>query len=368
MSGRKTFGLFGSIEKKSKNEKSICKNIEIGKIKKHFLEKDFIIPEYQRDLDIDKVEEMYEKINKSIDNLIIFSNQVNPIQIATIQIEENKFNHIVIDGQHRLNALIKLPTKFNKILFTFHLQICNNEKEAIEKFKTCIKGNDTNYLIDSQLLNPYFKDSIPYKLKLLIQDELSEYFVNSKKNPYIYNLESFLIKLKNIGFFFKYKNKSVKQLYKLLIKRNNKFFNKKYLQYIKDNNYDVFYKKEIICIQNKRIFSLKNNNFIDYLNNVKIDKFHKFRKVKQTIPKKLKEFIWKTYCNNKNFDYNQNIECPITFCTNIISLNKFHCGHIISEANGGNLQVKNLQPLCANCNISMGKKNWKDYDILSIYI
>jgi len=46
MSGRKTFGLFGTIEKKSQNNKSICKNISINKIKKHFINEDFIIPEY----------------------------------------------------------------------------------------------------------------------------------------------------------------------------------------------------------------------------------------------------------------------------------------------------------------------------------
>ena len=173
MSGRKTYGLFGSIEKKSMNERSICKNIEIGKIKKHFKENDFEIPEYQRDLDEDKVDEMFQKINTSVDDLIIFSNQVNPIQIATIQIEDNKYKHIVIDGQHRLHALVMLPNKFNKILFTFHLQICENEMEAIEKFKTCIKGNDTNYLIDSNTLTPYFKESVPYRFKKILRDAFS---------------------------------------------------------------------------------------------------------------------------------------------------------------------------------------------------
>ena len=36
-----------------------------------------------------------------------------------------------------------------------------------------------------------------------------------------------------------------------------------------------------------------------------------------------------------------------------ITQSKFHCGHIISEVNGGELHVDNLKPICARCNLSM---------------
>ena len=39
----------------------------------------------------------------------------------------------------------------------------------------------------------------------------------------------------------------------------------------------------------------------------------------------------------------------------------FNCGHIIAEANGGELIVSNLKPICQNCNSSMGTKNMDDF-------
>jgi len=309
---------------------------------------------------------MFNRINNSKDDLTIFSNQVNPIQLATIIIDQNIYKHIVIDGQHRLHALIRLPLIFDKIEFTFHIQICQNENEAIEKFKTCIKGNDEKYLIDTNILTPYFRESKPYQFKNKLLENYGDYFVKSKKNPYIYNLESFIIELKNNNFFNKYKKKSINNLINLLIKRNNKFYKKKYLHYVKDNNYDLFYKKEIYYIQNKIIFSLKNNNFIDYIKNVKIDKYHKFRKVKQKIPKKLKELVWNKYCNKNELNSDIVTKCPISFCNTKIYKTNFHCGHIISEANGGLLNFNNLKPLCSNCNLSMGRNNWCKYDPISV--
>ena len=39
----------------------------------------------------------------------------------------------------------------------------------------------------------------------------------------------------------------------------------------------------------------------------------------------------------------------------------FHCGHIISEQNGGDIKVDNLKPICGLCNSSMVTKNMNDF-------
>ena len=39
----------------------------------------------------------------------------------------------------------------------------------------------------------------------------------------------------------------------------------------------------------------------------------------------------------------------------------FHCGHIISEFNGGNLDVENLKPICQPCNSSMKTMNMDEF-------
>ena len=41
----------------------------------------------------------------------------------------------------------------------------------------------------------------------------------------------------------------------------------------------------------------------------------------------------------------------------------FHCGHIISEANGGEIKLDNLRPICHSCNSSMGTVNMDEFII-----
>ena len=42
-------------------------------------------------------------------------------------------------------------------------------------------------------------------------------------------------------------------------------------------------------------------------------------------------------------------------------MGSWECGHIKSEANGGDLNTNNLKPICSGCNKSMGSKNMDDY-------
>ena len=51
--------------------------------------------------------------------------------------------------------------------------------------------------------------------------------------------------------------------------------------------------------------------------------------------------------------------CQCCNITTIAQMN-FHCGHIISEFNGGKMTIDNLIPLCQLCNSSMGKTKLKD--------
>lgn len=74
-----------------------------------------------------------------------------------------------------------------------------------------------------------------------------------------------------------------------------------------------------------------------------------------TIPPKLKEKIWKTYIGNS-------IESKCPICEqNVITAFSFEAGHVVSEANGGSLDLPNLRAICGSCNSSMGKKDLRDY-------
>ena len=80
-------------------------------------------------------------------------------------------------------------------------------------------------------------------------------------------------------------------------------------------------------------------------------------KKKAKIPKAIREQTWiKTF--GKDFEH----KCYIKWCTNTINVFDFHVGHDKPESKGGSLNVDNLKPICARCNLSMSNnfsiKEW----------
>ena len=49
-------------------------------------------------------------------------------------------------------------------------------------------------------------------------------------------------------------------------------------------------------------------------------------------------------------------KCWVQWCDNEINVWNFHCGHDIPDSKGGTLDLSNLYPICAQCNLSMGNK------------
>jgi 5-methylcytosine-specific restriction endonuclease McrA len=77
---------------------------------------------------------------------------------------------------------------------------------------------------------------------------------------------------------------------------------------------------------------------------------------KKKIPKKVKDDVWKTYIGEEIAKH----KC---LCCKMTTIDKagFDCGHVVSEATGGGLEIKNLRPICSGCNHSMGTTNMVDY-------
>ena len=70
--------------------------------------------------------------------------------------------------------------------------------------------------------------------------------------------------------------------------------------------------------------------------------------MKKKIPKALREQCW-----IKNFGKNFEHSCYIPWCNNQINVFDFHVGHDKPESKGGTLDIQNLKPICARCNLSM---------------
>ena len=77
---------------------------------------------------------------------------------------------------------------------------------------------------------------------------------------------------------------------------------------------------------------------------------------KKSIPLVLKRRVWDKYFGEKNGV----AQCPCCKLSQISTFS-FHCGHIVSEKNGGLLVLDNLIPLCQSCNSSMGIRSYNDF-------
>lgn len=79
-------------------------------------------------------------------------------------------------------------------------------------------------------------------------------------------------------------------------------------------------------------------------------------KKKKSISKSLRCKVWSQWIGD-TIGQTSCIVCQ----NNKISMMDFECGHIISEANGGNTDIDNLLPICSVCNKSMGTNHMEDF-------
>jgi 5-methylcytosine-specific restriction endonuclease McrA len=75
------------------------------------------------------------------------------------------------------------------------------------------------------------------------------------------------------------------------------------------------------------------------------------QKKKVNIPKALREQVW-----IQNIGKEFENKCLVEWCQNRMNVFDFHVGHNIPESQGGTTDIKNLKPICARCNLSMGSQ------------
>ena len=358
----KTYGIFGTTNENLSKNTVIRKEMTYQDIEHHYNNGDIIIPEYQREINNDKIDEIILELKD--DNMYLI-NCTNPIQLASMQIDKNKWIHYIIDGQHRFNSILQLTNTMPNNYQTFVLHICKREKDAIKIFEKLIKGQEKNYLLSDESLTNDFRRSKVYLTKEYFKKYHSEHFSDSEKNKNLYTIDSFLKELRDRGLFDKPKLKNKKKIREFLFKKLAKFSRKIKYEEMISNQPKLFMKKDIVILKecSYLCLGLKNCNFIDYVmtsKEKKITPMHYYKNVKDNISVKLKKDVWTFYYKNKTKK-----QCPITGCSKFVTSKKFSTGHIISEKNNGVLEIENLHPICNLCNSKMASKNWKDYDLLS---
>jgi 5-methylcytosine-specific restriction endonuclease McrA len=86
-----------------------------------------------------------------------------------------------------------------------------------------------------------------------------------------------------------------------------------------------------------------------------LSKLGKPKNGKVPITTGMKEAIWIRYIGDS-----MKGKCYCC-CDSEIKCNSFEAGHIISEKDGGLVEVLNLRPVCKQCNTRMGTQNMREY-------
>ena len=168
------------------------------------------------------------------------------------------------------------------------------------------------------------------------------------------------------------------QMTEIILKRNTIEVIMTFLKALNDNDKKIFYSRfakkykntdkllEIIencknLQQHKDVNSNIKNAIIDYMDYMSasnsINKFvYEKPKKKKPISAAIKRLVWNTHIG-EDIGKHKCLCCKTTDITQM----SFNCGHIIAEANGGEVIVSNLKPICQNCNSSMGTRNMNDF-------
>jgi len=80
---------------------------------------------------------------------------------------------------------------------------------------------------------------------------------------------------------------------------------------------------------------------------------------RMTVPKAIREQCWLNTVGKK-----YESKCYVRWCKNRMNTFDFHVGHDIPASKGGTLDIENLRPICARCNLSMSNiytiRDWNE--------
>jgi hypothetical protein len=169
---------------------------------------------------------------------------------------------------------------------------------------------------------------------------------NLFRNQFINNVNTKINTIKDI-FIVPYKIYSNAKYNKKNKNDNNK---QKYIpKKIKINKNNFKYKQNQNKKQNNLI--IKNNLLKDITKDIEKDIHKTSHTYKEPIPKRIRELVWTTN-NGETFSH----KCYVTWCDNTLNVFNFQVGHDIPESKGGTIDIDNLKPICASCNLSMSNK------------
>lgn len=327
-------------------------NTWLGTIKSSiFFDLPVCIPNIQRIRDDDKVSDI---ISYQCD-FFRRHQYFNIMGVINIHFCAENTTYYLIDGQHRYEAFKQMYQKMG-----------HDISIAVEyvQVKTMEQVKENYQLINKNTPLPDFPENIDKN----IPETVAQYFKDKYPNIWSKNTRArrphlyFNFFQEALGFLTeKLQLKSSDKLQELLESYNSKLsqWNIKQFPDHKSLNENIIKKcKELGFYLG--MYKHVSDNFgykwvqaiIEIETGVKIKDDSKNKSGKSKIPKKLKNDSWDKYVGKEH---------GITLCiccnNTQIDSKSFVGGHIISEKNGGKINIDNIVPICSECNSSMGSTN-----------
>lgn len=320
-------------------------------------------PNEQRIRDNDKVKEIvdyqdsyYKKGN----------NVFNFIGVINIHSCKEDGKNYLVDGQHRFKAMKNLYKKHNYADFDVNVEVVHvkTRTDLIENYNLINKNTEL----------PEFPDEIDKN----IPETVAKYFFN--EYPEMWTLKTRAIRPKlnknqfqmALGYLVMKLNNSldietgVEDLKNIIIEKNNKMSNWPIDSYIQNiRKIKNWSKYKSICDEHGLylgMYNFTNEEYCyDWVKDIIKDLTGKVikkerKKKKKTIPKNKRSSVWSKTNGDKN-----KAKCYSCGIVKLDYQGSWECGHVMSENDGGTLDVNNLKPICSNCNKTMGTKNMNDF-------
>ena len=252
---------------------------------------------------------------------IVTVNTVDELNDNYILINKNTelpevIEHIKVSDKEKIRRIIELMNK------TYGNNIWSSRKRTIRPYLNFTEFQEGMLYLVSRLKN-YPVDSI---LKLI---------KNKNKELSLWSIDDYNMNIRRIKNWSKYKD----------IADINNFWLGMYGSKSENYKYEWVYE----------IYLNEYNKHVDKKDKKKIIT-KKERKKKKPIPRTIKNEVWKKYMGNVNEG--------LCVCCNLNMINSIkNCsyGHIKSEAEGGEVSIENLAPICNACNLGMQTENMIEY-------
>lgn len=318
----------------------------------------YIIPEIQRNANIEHIDKIYE-----FQNIFYIKNNKYCLN-GSISIGKDISTGLeyLLDGQHRMFAYDRLSKDFpeREMIISVDMFECADMKN-IELTYEYVNTNNPNP-ITTLGIDRY---KIIKSYRALMENQFDKAYFKKSDNPKrpSINLDSLEKAIEEKDFIQVCNIKSGQDLFRYTLLINKYYCNLTSSQYEKygiKNSATIIDK--INRLNNKLFLGMYTNfewldRLIEYIafEYVDFDNMnHNSYSTRFKITKNLKKIVWRE--TNKD-----SITGSCYCCGEKIEFDNFECGHIIPVSKGGEQTAVNMKPLCSYCNLNMGSMNLEEY-------